>query len=103
MKTIKKVAKYTFLASLVFAIVAGIFFGGDIMNKLNKKTVEYVEVVSEPEVIVQDEFDELVRSFEESAAGKEVLHTWATQKALEKQREKLDQIESDLLKKEASL
>lgn len=103
MKKIKKAFRLMVYALVVFSIVAIVFFGGDIMRKVNDKRIEYVPVPSAPEVIVQDEFDELVRSFEESEEGREVLHTWAMQQALEVQREKLDAIESDLLKKEASL
>lgn len=102
-KQIKKTIRYMVYIVIVFAIVAAVFFGGDIVNKIQEKRVEYVTVPSKPEVVVQDEFEELVHSFEESEEGKEVLHTWATQQALEVQREKLDTIEGDLLKKEASL
>lgn len=102
-KKIKTFVRYVVYASIIIAIVAVVFFGNDILQKINEKRVEYVTVPATPEVVIQDEFEELVRSYEESAEGKEVLHTWATQQALEDQREKLDKVEAELLKKEASL
>ena len=86
---------------VVSITVAGIFFGGDIAGMFENK-VEYVTQV-EKEVVVTDEFAEMVKTYKESKEGQEVLHTWATQKALEDTRKKLDEIEKQTLTKEASL
>lgn len=86
---------------VVSTVVAGVFFGGDIAGMF-ENNVEYVTQV-EKEVVVTDEFAEMVKTYKESKEGQEVLHTWATQKALEDTRKKLDEIEKQTLTKEASL
>jgi len=103
MKTIKKIFYTLVVIALAALVVLGMYYGEDIANKFQAKRVEYVTVKSEPEVVVTDEFEELVKSFEESPEGKEALRNWASQKALSVQREKLNTLEKDLLKKEASL
>lgn len=101
MKTIKKIFWYTMGAGVLVALGAGMYYGEDILSKF--RPVEVVETIVQTEVVVTDEFVELVRTFEESKEGQEVLHTWATQQALEVQREKLDAIEKEMLEKEATL
>lgn len=95
MKTIITIVIVTILLTLIG------YFGSDIAGMFESK-VEYVTQV-EKEVVVTDEFDELVKTYKESEEGQEVLHTWATQKALEDTRKKLDEIEAQTLTKEASL
>lgn len=87
---------------LTIVITVAMFFGGDIASLFEKK-VEYITVPAEKEVVVTDEFAEMVKKFKESKEGQEVLHVWATQQALEVQRKKLDEIERQTLQKEASL
>ena len=93
-----------YIVGIVFLVglVSLVFFGSDIKNFFSPR-VEIREVVSDPEILIQDEFDNAVEAYENSSEGKEVLHTWAMQKALADQRTKLDAIEKSLLEKEASL
>ena len=71
----------------------------------NKSVTTYVadRGTSTPEVIIKGEFEESVRKYMESPEGKEVLTTWATQKAIEDQRAKLDAVEAQMLAKESAL
>lgn len=97
-----KTIKYTFIAIVITAVLASVmYYGEDIKNQFVR--VEYKTVPAQKEVVVTDEFTELVKHFKDSNEGQEVLHTWATQQALEVQRKKLDEIEAQTLKKEASL
>lgn len=89
------------LTATIAVITAGMYYGQDIVSVF--RHTEYVQLPPTTEVVVTDEFAALVTTFSESPEGKEVLHTWATQKALEVTRKKLDDIESQTLKKEASL
>lgn len=93
----------TIITIVVVAIIAtvGMYFGSDIAGMFDSK-VQYVTQV-EKEVVITDEFAEMVKTYKESAEGQEVLNVWATQKALESTREKLDAIEAQTLTKEASL
>ncbi len=93
--------KIILLAITLVLVTAGVYFGQDLTSLFEKK-VEYVTQV-EKEVVVTDEFAELVKGYKDSKEGQEVLHVWATQKALETQRKKLDEIEKSTLEKEASL
>lgn len=97
MKTIKSTL---ILIVLTAGFTAVMYYGEDIKQKFTR--VEY-KTVEQKQVVVTDEFAELVKQFKESKEGQEVLHTWATQQALEVQRKKLDEIEAQTLQKEASL
>lgn len=97
MKTIKNTL---ILIVLTAGFTTVMYYGEDIKQKFIR--VEY-KTVEQKEVVVTDEFAELVKQFKESKEGQEVLHTWATQQALEVQRKKLDEIEAQTLSKEASL
>lgn len=97
MKTFKKIVYFTIVVAVV---MTALYYGEDIKNQFIR--VEY-KTVEQKEVVVTDEFAQLVKEFSESSEGQEVLNTWATQKALEVQRKKLDEIEKQTLKKEASL
>lgn len=97
----KKLLKYLLAATAIFATVAIVYFGNDLAN-ITKAPVEvFHEVI--PQVIIKSDFEEIKREYMESEAGQEVLDTWATQKALEDIREKLDVVEAEMLEKEASL
>lgn len=97
-----KTIKYTFFAIVITAVLASVmYYGEDIKQKFTR--VEYKTVPAQKEVVVTDEFAELIKQFKDSKEGQEVLNTWATQQALEIQRKKLDEIEAQTLQKEASL
>lgn len=99
---IKNNMKYIIIVTIVAVLGStAMYFGQDLTDMFGSK-VQYVTQV-EKEVVVTDEFAELVRQFKESSEGQEVLNVWATQKALDATREKLDEIEKQTLTKEASL
>ena len=89
------------LIVLIAVVMTGMYYGQDIVNVF--RHTEYVQLPPTTEIVVTDEFAALVTTFSESPEGKEVLHTWATQQALEVTRKKLDDIEAQTLRKEASV
>jgi hypothetical protein len=86
-------------------ILLSAFIGGMILvlSTQPSHTETRSTATSTQEVIIKGEFEEAVRKYKESPEGEEVLNTWATQKAIEEQRAKLDAVEKQMLSKEASL
>lgn len=94
--------KYIIITVTIAILFSGMYYWQDIAS-LARPEAPRVEYVTKEQVVVTDEFAELVKNFKESREGQEVLHIWATQQALEVQRNKLDEIEKQTLTKEASL
>lgn len=95
--------KYLYGGVLLTMSMTCMYYGQDIAGVFEDGTQNEPQVRVETQKVVVDEFEELVESYKQSEDGKEVLNTWATQKALDETRKKLDEIEKQTLTKEASL